>query len=363
MTAKYQDDPEKNEWINALKKSPMIQEYISRYSKSSIETFYEGYTFFKEQSIKNGDRYRESLDKQDYEGMEAAMKHLEVIQQKKLFDAQCLWRAGEMEIPEIAVTMEFLAWEYGVLDCPFLPPVTEREVALYIEFLEEQNEMPPVDFYGNWQDYDGFREYINNIDGGQKLPEWYKFHNQKTGNGTYLTYPDKRGELEHYYASIGYSKDKKISAEKPATTSETEAKPHFFGWSGKDFVKIAKDVEDKGTFRLMNAYHIATENRETWRQEQAERDFNYLAKVKGEYVPMQAHEDFREGLHLAVERYKINNVIKCLPLAHKKYLAMLENGFSLSKKDRFDMLKFFQDRAKEAGIAIEEGKRISGEGS
>jgi hypothetical protein len=36
-----------------------------------------------------------------------ASKYLEIIQQKKLFDIQCLWRAEKLELKEISICYQF----------------------------------------------------------------------------------------------------------------------------------------------------------------------------------------------------------------------------------------------------------------
>ncbi|WP_046247466.1 hypothetical protein [Hymenobacter terrenus] len=86
---------------------------------------------------------------------EAAAQDLWEIQQKKLFDLQCRWRAEHLSLPGVRHTQDFRQWEQYLEYCPWLPPITADEVALYEAYLRSDHYVPSRNW--SWQDYDSFR--------------------------------------------------------------------------------------------------------------------------------------------------------------------------------------------------------------
>lgn len=111
-------DKESTEWKNLLLQNPEVQIFFDRYRKFSVENFCNRYADFKKASLRYGSTYRESKERRETEDIDLAMEQIEMIQQKKLFDLQCLWRAGMIDIPQIRSVCEFQMWEYGIL-APF----------------------------------------------------------------------------------------------------------------------------------------------------------------------------------------------------------------------------------------------------
>lgn len=361
MNTDHPNEFNKEEWLKSLKENPQVQEFFTQHRKSSVEDFCEGYVWFKEQSLRLGDRFREKLDEEESAAIDMAMGHLKAIQQKKLFDAQCLWRAGQLEIPEIFNSVQFKAWEYRVMDCPFIAPLTEVDIEWYTEFLTQQTEVPALDFYVSWQDYEDFKKNYRDDEEGTELPEWYDFHNMKTGNGVYLTYPDTRGETERYYLDIKYAQDAEDDPQPPEIADEESGKPWLSRWDNKVFLQVAEMIEEKKTLRRMAAYHLGTEVFNTYEHERAEEDFRYLSTIRGKFIPIEANRDFREALHLAVEKHRLNKVIEYLPSAFEKFRLMRENGLSPFLKSGLDMYDTFQKMALDFDEAIRQGKRLSEE--
>ena len=100
-----------------------------------------------------GSYYQNLISNEGIEWVEAATKHLKVIQQKKLFDKQCLWRAEKIKIDGLQLCCEFLLWENNILNCPFIDPVSEEDLSDYIFFLQERANSY-IDLYDGWQEYE-----------------------------------------------------------------------------------------------------------------------------------------------------------------------------------------------------------------
>ena len=102
------------------------------------------------------------LDYKSSEDLVAAQTCLGNIQQKKLFDKQCQWRAETFTHPAIETTSDFNYWEKNILNCPFIDPITEEDVALYIEFLQEYLG-EDLTFLGRWQDYNSYNSSVATV--------------------------------------------------------------------------------------------------------------------------------------------------------------------------------------------------------
>lgn len=173
---------------------------------------------------------------------EAAAHDLWEIQQKKLFDLQCRWRAEHITLPGVRHTEEFRQWEKYVEHCPWLPPITADEVALYEAYLRSDAYEPSRNW--PWQNYNTFgrtaegnqqdpdpaaddddeNEDDENDDDGYRaaerrmyhtLPAWYRYHDAATGAGSLLALPDVRGDKEAYYIGLTEAdKAEKLAAQR-----------------------------------------------------------------------------------------------------------------------------------------------------
>src|ERR1051325_4459109 len=114
-----QEDKEKAEWrfkkhleIKAeLQQNEKLKAFLEGAYPDSRAEFIDAYAAEKVNWLDWGPKFKEWLEKEDLQWVEDATDRLKEIQQKKLFDAQCLWRAEKLEIPEIKVTYDFYTWE------------------------------------------------------------------------------------------------------------------------------------------------------------------------------------------------------------------------------------------------------------
>ena len=165
---------------------------------------------------------------------EAAARDLWEIQQQKLFDLQCRWRAGHFPLSGVRHTQEFRQWERHIEQCPWLPAITADEVALYQDYLRSDDYVPNQNW--PWQNYDAFRRTAeggndeaddedadaddegytaDSIRAMRTLPAWYAYHNMATGAGSLLALPDVRGEKEAYYIGLTEAdKEEKLAAQR-----------------------------------------------------------------------------------------------------------------------------------------------------
>src|SRR4051794_32380339 len=222
--------------LESIAVNKKAQQYLQRFQPSSVESQLSSYAWQKARWIVDKEQNDWCLEFTGLKTHLAAQKCLENIQQKKLFDKQCLWRAEMFQHSAIETTADFSYWEHNILNCPFIEPVSDDDLGLYIRFLNEYLG-EDLTFLGSWQDYntynsshatvaklmqkkdvdedndnnednddedEGNYEDEDNYDeeeqGGSLMPPWYLFVNQHRGDGHYLLLPDKRQEKEWIYS-------------------------------------------------------------------------------------------------------------------------------------------------------------------
>ena len=348
------------QWAKELMENSAAQEYCNPYSAFSFKYFCEAYARTKSYGLQWGEMYQRLNEKKQNEWIDAGYTHLCIIQQKKLFDAQCLWRADQLDIKEIEVCFDFLVWEKDVLNCPFIEDITEQEVDWYCQYLSQNNVDLKQGLLSNWQDYENIKEAYATDNGNRNVPEWYDFHNGKTGNGILLILPDLRGQREKFYANLAREAMRRENPPPPPRDPELD-KPWMNFMETNLHLELAKQIEDKHTFRLMQEYVTATEHHQSYEYERAQEDFRYLSEIKDELVPIESHYDYRQALSRAVENYKCRKIAEHLYSAFRKYKQMRYMGFQLGTEVEKEQFKSFTDLGKPGKNFILKGREENGE--
>lgn len=254
-----------------------------------------------------------------------AMNCLAMIQQKKLFDLQCEWRANKVTIPEIEISYEFTAWSKSIFDCPFLPPITESDMNMMRQYLQET----PLDF--TYDAYPFRQEYDEIKNDAQQLPpiyknSWYHHHNQCTDNDLLiLVYPDLRGAKEKYY--IDLAQKERFSTEAVSFTANVaEEAPSLplLEFDEETMLDFAKRFDDKVFYtRCLERRHWYAPYK-TEKMTQVEKELELLMRTDT-LIPIESHEDWTEGIRRAAERLRREIVLEHLPEAFTNYKEYLEN--------------------------------------
>ena len=183
-------------FLKDLNENPRYDEFFSQFNPIAVKIFKENYAWKKTSAAIWGPQ---SIDR--YEGYlqrytELAWEKLWEIQQRKLFDLQCRWRAEQLKIPEIVISFDFHYWSERIEKCPFLTPISEIELERYIQYLERNSYDNIFVFDDDWQDYNDFKARHLNIDDdiASDPPPWYDYYEAVTGlSSLYLLY-DYRGK-------------------------------------------------------------------------------------------------------------------------------------------------------------------------
>jgi hypothetical protein len=227
--------------IHELQTNPDYQPYFAGYTPDSVADFIIEYAERKARYVFDGPEHARHFEKESTEVQEKAQARLWDIQQKKLFDLQCQWRAGTFQHPAIHVTDQFEYWGRHPERCPLLSPITPAELALYLEYLALPD-CPEGDWsrrrkVPKWQDYHElrsvyYRDELDKLPSGTSVqaydaedpeeydwdeddedddweenekptyPAWYRFHDLHGGLGHLRHLPNVRGNRQRHYTEL-----------------------------------------------------------------------------------------------------------------------------------------------------------------
>jgi hypothetical protein len=325
------------QWRKELDENNDINPFFEPYREGSKKDFLDAYIDKKYLWHKYGDFYQRHYEARAEYWINEAHNQLEAILQKKMFDLQCLWRAEQVSIKEIEICFDFDIWEKEVINCPFLDLITEEEIDMYIGFLTQENlELNDIEF-DDWQNYDNIKEANKNIEESHSMPEWYDYHNSRTGNGMLLLMGDIRGEKEEFYMNLVRENERKKNP-KPVETSQPFT---YFNYFDEEIIKFFVTTFDdettqKNYFQYSKLY-LGGDN-------DAMHYYNLLEELNDlhDTVPVPSHYDFRQALEKGHNRYYLNKIAEHLPIAYEQYLFNKKMGLSFeTKKNTMINLRHF----------------------
>jgi hypothetical protein len=319
-------------WRLELKKNKAVQNFFSGYNSHSIDAFLDHYTREKFYWHLNPERNEADMEAEELRWINKAFDHLEMILQKKLFDAQCLWRAEKVSFKEVEICEDFIVWEHNIYNCPFIAPVNDEDLALYNEFLLQPGTEAAIEFEEEWQDYTEIKEaYHSSETACRNFPEWYDFHINRTGSGALLILPDIRGEKENFYCALNFAKKEEDQRKKEKKSEKTRDNRPFLHYSDEDFIKwFVNSFEDKKNLAFYKHYSWVHRNMDA--TEEVQYIIDELMKA-GEPVPIEANEDWIEGLKLAYNRYECKKIAEALPMALEQYQMNIQMNIAFPETD------------------------------
>lgn len=155
----------KEEFIEEIKNSETAKEYFANYRPDSIEYFIKAYTDEKVHLLECYEFYSNKYHEKEISELhyyKQAEEMLQLILQKKLFNMQLRWRAGQLEIDEINIAYDFHFWGKHIYACSFIPTITHGELELMKEYLLRFDEGDEDgEGFIDWQDYDSITKKMN----------------------------------------------------------------------------------------------------------------------------------------------------------------------------------------------------------
>ncbi len=260
--------------------------------------------------------------------MVRAEKALFFIQQKKLFDLQCLWRAEQAEVPGVLHSAAFLDLEENIRSLDFLSPITADELQLLKDWLMDykaSQNMYPIE---GWQHYDRF---VHNNREQWCLPSLYRYMNLKTNTASlWRVLPDTRGQKEEVYSRASrqarYPKKDDDRAE-GEPTAPIDPRPRLYG-DDREYAKFATAFEDHRTNEYRQAYE---DMRVIGDDHELDMAIETLQHAEGP-VAMEAHENWSDAIIYAAWKYERKQLMACLDVAYENYCFRLQMGIGFAKE-------------------------------
>jgi hypothetical protein len=339
--------------IDELTNGEKYKEYFEKYSSSSVKIFIENFARQKTGWLEWGPNHvqREINEKLKYK--EIASSLLWEIQQKKLFNVQCHWRAREIELPGIEVSWDFLKMEQKIKTCQYIGPITQQEFDLYKSYMTSGSYMPRH-FMSAWQAYDFYRtEYLNGE--GESMmptPAWYIYYDTMMGTGNLFMLPNSKGEQEQFYLGlVKKNEDEKAKKSKKKKSAKDDIpaivkaiNPNFDGKPPlipdyKTKEEFIKKFEDK---TLLKYFRAMEKEEDTWMEDQALDDcvelFSFEMDEEYKDIQYKNPDDLRESLFQAAADFELKRIIDHLDVAYEEYLMKVNSGISFHETN--DMMEF-----------------------
>ena len=320
-----------------LKTNSSIQEYFSAFNEKSVENFIRNYARKKSIYITQGPAIINMKENEELKFKVQAENALWTIQQKKLFNLQCQWRAEQIKLKGIEHTAQFHLLSSNIQHCPFLTPISRAELDLYIKYLRSGN-VGDLFWIDNWQDYDGFKadhfQQIHAVEEDRNMmathiPSWFSFYDYHMGTDILMDYEDIRGEKEQKYRSLARKRQAEETKKHSFSRSEEELpfinsidndsiEDFIVKFEDKRLLKFYKAVE--GFNNKLEANIVVEEAIETLRQ-------------ACESIALSASEDWKEAIIESARNYELKQIAQDLPIVFQEYHFRRENGINYTQNE------------------------------
>lgn len=319
------------ETISELYSNARYWDFFRSFNEDSIHDFISEYATRKAWYLINGEKAitGKTNDELRFRGM--AENCFWEIQQKKLFNLQAEWRAGLITLDGVETTRDFLCWEYAISLCPFLEPVKQHEVELYLEYLNSP-EYKEKNWLYHWQDYDIYK----NAGADQELlPAWYRYYDSKMGTGYLMLLPDKIGAEEKKYIKAwkeSVSRDELLNHYSENDHSTAPGPNLSVNYGTLDF--FIRTFESRNLLRYFQAMELCPDD--SAKEAQLQEALRILSRA-GEKISLPQAEDWKEAVIMGAMSYKIRMIASNLLRVYEEYLFLTGNGIAPNDNcDKFE---------------------------
>ena len=354
-----EEDAQKKVWLEELEANPTVQAYFKKYTQDSVMRFIDRFLWKKSLWANYAPRYLKEMQEEGREWVESASEHLEYIQQKRLFDLQCLWRAEKIKLDGIELCVDFAILKSDILNCQNIDPISKEDIDIYVNFLLSDEAAIESSELEGWEDYEELKEAYHDENSNHIFPAWYDYHYTMTGNSYLLDLPDIRGEKEEFYANIVRQKNAEKNEQEHIEFEKRLAKKQeteINDYNEEHMDWFVKTFESKENYQLYKA--MIWKDEERGKRDFIEYDFDLLFSAN-EDVPIEYNSDWREGVRIAANKYRNRKIAEAMPTAWELYNINLQNGISFhADESDIEMYKFVKKQTIETLI---EGRILNGE--
>jgi hypothetical protein len=277
-----------------------------------------------------------------------------LIQQRKLFELQCKWRAGKIDLPDVHTTWDFEYWSDLIQRCPLIPPITQEEYDLYHGYVLSEDYDDCERYGARWQTYDVLKLWDEEEDEeDDSYPAWYSYWERFKGESDWRLLPDIRGQKEHEYWRLA----NKELFEKASKVTVPDKRPYLATWFFEERENFFKTCEPD----LLRHFY-AYEREADWEDaEDRLRQAIWTLLDFDEPLPMEYNDDWREGIFSAARRADQIRLAKACDAAFKDYLG--REALRLNHEVHLDDDKIKKEEQRRAQYmeAIRKGMILNGE--
>jgi hypothetical protein len=348
-----------------LDSNPVYKPFFDRFSEYSLKSFKDIWAYRKADLQLYSDFYIDMAEKYEAEHLETAKEKLWEIQQRKLFDLQCRWRANEIKIEGVSAVCDFEFWERYIMNCPFLSPISQEEYDLYVEFVENSSWYDVFfDVYQDcgWQDYNDFKAYYFGKEEVDNKPNaWYKYYEEATGLSSLYLLPDLREAKEEEYRE--FEREYRLNKEKKEGKETHKSSPWYqnelptLHYDDPGAIQQFVDECESGELSFLNVCYENVINNSV--DDELEEAFNVLKRAD-ETVFLSTEKEWRQSIIDGANDFIKKKLIDELPKAYKSYLFRLNSKipFECKSDDHRNLYVKIRDKKKEWILA---GRELKGE--
>ncbi len=338
-----------------LRKNEAVWKHFADYDEEDVEKLIDDYALDKAMLKVQGNYTRHHHEGVLREWTGRSWFGLCEIQHKKLFDMQCLWRAGEIgELPGIRWTCDFEHLPCPILDYEAVPDITPEEVADYLSFLKTPNGQATFHYdLGIYQSYATIK--TAHFEDKGSMPEYYEYHNVMTGNSGLLSLPDVRTPEEMRLLDLVAKHNKKtdeLARGKQAPAQPAPQKKWLNYRSDEVKIELAGLLGERDMAAFIKDLAKWMKEKPEWETNWA---MNYLSWCHPEDVPIPAALRWQDALEKAVLQHITLHVQEILPGIYEEY--QLKKKLGVSVGDVMGEMKYRSDKHPLA-VMLEMAERI-----
>lgn len=343
-------DELKRQYMEELHTRPCYRDFFNHYNDESVHAFIDEYAKRKAHYTIHGEIKADEQSEAELKFRHIAEKYFAEIQQKKLFDLQCLWRAGKINLDGIGTTADFTPLEFCIFSVPFLKPVTAHELNIYLDYLTTEESANCHDY--RWQDFDSFKLAMESNQ-PDRIPEWYRFYDKALGADSLLKEEDKRGLEESKWLK------NENREENPFDDSAERGKPDLeFNYNSLEF--FVYTFEDRKTIRQFMAserFHPEIDNNgllnDAWK----------LLRESDDDIKFAKTGDWKNVLIETADRYRKKKTAECMKDLFKEYQLRLKAGIPFRAGENDSLFEFYSVKTNLYSRKLSSAKQTDKKGS
>jgi hypothetical protein len=326
------------EIIDDLNSNEVYQPFFKKYGQNFKEIFINRYSEMKLKCLEKKEKQDDDEEKEEIDWMDTAYAHLRVIQHKKLFDMQCQWRADKITLLDVEITDAFMLWTDDILNCPHIEPINDEEIAWYKEFLLSDGSSIDSSRWFSRQDFDEIKNLLlTEPNKDEYYPQYFDFHNRKTGNDIYLSLPDLAKEREEKWRKMYHAKlraEDKLHKPEPGsiTLEEVNMIHHNMDTTAHAF---AHTYENKKVQQALATFNKLVANKQTNQDlEKLELLIYGLWKYDSKEI-FDSSLHWKDALKTAHKKHMCKTLIPYLETAYEAYCFKRQTGVKEALPDMY----------------------------